>query len=172
LKAKIKNVKSENASLQEELSRPYARVSELETGMLCSLSERAANEVPEETGRMVGEESSTYAPVTDGEEPAKYEFVKRIVMRDMLWNSKVASNFHRRWTVVTISLCFAVYHRCPVAYRLIKRMIVLPSVSGILTFLEKKSKDKRNGWRMLKRFPNWLVNGGENTVLIRIDRWR
>jgi septal ring factor EnvC (AmiA/AmiB activator) len=46
LKAKIKNLKSENASLQEELNRAYARVSESETGMLCSLSERGANEDP------------------------------------------------------------------------------------------------------------------------------
>jgi hypothetical protein len=169
LRAKIKNLKSENASLREELSRVYARVSELETGMLCSLSERAPNEVPEETGGMVDEESSTYAPATDGKEPAKYEFVKRIVMRDILWNSKVASKFHRRWTVVTISLCFSVYPTCPAAYRLIKRMVILPSVSRILTLYGKKVKGQKEGLANIEKVPE-LVSQWRRKYSVDPDR--
>jgi hypothetical protein len=44
-------LKSENLSLRGARSRLSARLSELETGMLCSLSERAANEAPDKNGR-------------------------------------------------------------------------------------------------------------------------
>jgi hypothetical protein len=81
------------------------------------------------------------------------ERIRELVLCDILENREVGCKFHRHWKDTTIALCFALYTTSPAAYKLMKRMMILPSVSRVLSVYGKEVRRQQKTLEKIKQIP-------------------